>query len=59
MNWSFYRVRENWHKHPWVSRFLCWMGRHDYEFVRTCDNGAVLKCFYCEQAKLSGGEKFR
>jgi hypothetical protein len=26
-----YRYRENWHKHPLLSKLLCRLGRHDFE----------------------------
>ena len=58
---NYYRVRTNWHKHPWVTRFLCWMGRHDYEAYRidlsrtgfAHGDRVLLKCFYCGQKKGS------
>ena len=31
---SFYLHRTNWHSWPPLSRLLCWIGRHDYEFVK-------------------------
>lgn len=61
MNLKFYRIRENWHKHPWVSKFLCWMDRHDFEF-REIENSqrVMLACFYCQKIRHSGfsGAKF-
>jgi len=51
---SFYRYRTNWHKIPWVSKFLCWIGRHDYELkYAEADNDAILYCFYCSHEKHS------
>jgi hypothetical protein len=51
MNWNFYRYRTNWHKHPWISPILCWIGRHDYEFVYIKGITVKLECFYCGQRK--------
>lgn len=58
MNWrdsfGFYRHRTNWHKHPLVTKFLCWMGRHDYEPAKVIASDRVLlECFYCLQRKDS------
>ena len=51
---GFYRHRTNWHKHPWITRFLCYMGRHDYEGHGVISqNYVLLKCFYCDQQKGS------
>lgn len=50
---GFYSHRTNLHKHPQVSRVLCWMGRHDYEVVSTDETGATLECFYCYHRKHS------
>lgn len=49
----FFRHRTNWHKLPGVRRFLCWIGRHDFEFTRLEGQGAVLTCFYCERERRS------
>jgi hypothetical protein len=43
--------RTNFHKHPVITRFLCWMGRHDYEAESYDGNQAMLYCFYCLQKK--------
>lgn len=51
---SYYSFRTNWHKHPWVTRVLCWFDRHDYELDEvTGPNSATLSCFYCEKRKHS------
>jgi len=56
--WVWLRVRENWHKHPWISRLMCWLGRHDYEFVEMVNyRTARLSCFYCERKKHSAGAR--
>jgi hypothetical protein len=62
-NWlddlSFYRHVGNWHKHPVVSKYLCLIGRHDYEFEQEIYDdqgdveGAKLVCFYCQQVRSS------
>lgn len=36
-----------------LNKKLCLLGRHDYEFVETTANGALLKCFYCEHEKIA------
>lgn len=63
MNWNYlwnlvnpdyFRVHDNLHKHPLISKIMCWMGRHDYEFKYMIDEGtARLQCFYCEHKKTS------
>jgi hypothetical protein len=50
---NFYRHHTNWHKHPVITRFLCYMGRHDYEFIEADGNHGILECFYCLQRKGS------
>ena len=56
---SYFSYRTNWHKHPLISRIMCWMGRHDYEYAETLydsqgdPHGAKLECFYCLQQKGS------
>lgn len=48
---------DNWHKVGWISRIMCYLGRHDYEAtgIESCDRGtwACLECFYCEHKKKS------
>lgn len=58
---GFYRFRDNWHTIGWVSRFLCWIGRHDYEAedVIYSEAGDIARdvklfCFYCGHRKISG-----
>jgi hypothetical protein len=51
---GYYAYRTNWHKHPLVSRFLCWIGRHDYEVSEVGSRYVLLRCFYCQQGKKSG-----
>lgn len=54
-----FRIVDNWHKHPWISKALCSIGRHDYEYHETIYDdqgdsvGAELECFYCLQKKGS------
>lgn len=54
---KFYQVKENWHKHPFISKIMCSLGRHDYEFVDAIYDsqgdvtGAQVKCFYCLHKK--------
>lgn len=50
---SFYLHRTNWHSWPPLSRLLCWIGRHDYEFLRADDNWGTLVCMYCGAQKRS------
>lgn len=51
---GFWAHRTNLHKHPWISRIMCWMGRHDYKIVRSMgETSALLECFYCEQQRHS------
>ena len=56
MAW-FYQFRTNWHSWPPLSRLLCWIGRHDYEFVSAGEkeykNRGLLECIYCGQQKVS------
>ncbi len=48
------RTIDNWHKHPWVSKIMCRMGRHDHEFFYMSDDTtARLQCFYCGRRKDS------
>lgn len=52
--YGYLRYHDNWHKHPIVSRVLCWLGRHDYEYEGKVVNGAAyLACFYCLHRKNS------
>lgn len=53
----YLRYTDNWHKHPVISKVMCWMGRHDYEVLHAkvipgMDNigfvDVLLECFYCE-----------
>lgn len=54
MNWNVYRFHDNWHKHPWISPILCWLGRHDYELEETHDFwSATLYCVCCDKKKHS------
>lgn len=49
---------DNWHKHPVMSKMMCKMGRHDYEFESVGNGGwGVLYCFYCEKKKSSHSHK--
>ena len=56
---NFYRYRTNIHKFPVVSKLLCYIGRHDFEYSYTKfddqgdPEGAKLECFYCLQGKNS------
>jgi hypothetical protein len=63
---SFYLHRTNWHSWPPLSRLLCRLGRHDYEFVRTevtehvhsdDTKWGILECIYCGQLKKSKGRE--
>lgn len=57
--WGYLAYVDNWHKHPWISKIMCKLGRHDYESsgdVLTQPNGEVhvqLYCFYCPHRKIS------
>jgi hypothetical protein len=56
--WGYLRFVDNWHKHPVVSKLLCKVGRHDYEFMKAEErpNGEIyghLECFYCESKRIS------
>jgi len=57
MNLGFYRYRTNWHSWPPLSRLLCWIGRHDYEFVsvdgKEHKDWGLLECIQCGQRKIS------
>ncbi|KKM97497.1 hypothetical protein LCGC14_1167480 [marine sediment metagenome] len=53
MSWNFYRHIDNWHAHPWISKILCKIGRHDYEFVWMDGDYGILSCFYCEKRRSS------
>jgi hypothetical protein len=56
---SYLWFKDNWHKHPWISKLLCAIGRHDFEYSETLYDdqddarGAKLVCFYCEQVRNS------
>lgn len=56
---SYLWFRDNWYKHPWLSKLMCAAGRHDYECRdilyddQDTPNGAKLECFYCEHGKNS------
>lgn len=50
---NYFRFRTNWHSHPWLSKLMCWCGRHDYEFVEANGNTGTLECFYCLHRKNS------
>lgn len=50
------KAPSNLHKLPLVSRILCWIGRHDYEFVCETSHGQLLECFYCEHQKICLGK---
>ena len=50
---NFYRYHTNWHKHPVITRLLCYIGRHDYEFISADGNHGILECFYCLQKKVA------
>lgn len=45
---------DNWHKHPWISKLMCELGRHDYELdsIESCRT-VDLYCFYCGTTKTS------
>lgn len=53
--YGYLRFRTNWHKHPVVSRLLCSIGRHDYEYEGPGNhpNSAILWCFYCDAKRNS------
>lgn len=60
----YFAHHTNFHKHPLLSRLMCWCGRHDYEADGVevepdapsfTDRVSVrLVCFYCGQEKSSG-----
>jgi hypothetical protein len=49
MSLNFYKHIDNWHKHPWISKLLCKIGRHNYEFMWMDGDSGILQCFYCSQ----------
>ena len=54
--YGYLRVHENWHKHPVVSKALCWIGRHDFEFGHIDSQDpeqAILWCMYCSRTRSS------
>lgn len=52
-SYNYLRYLDNWHKVPIISRMMCKMGRHDYEFISADSDGGLLECFYCERKRLS------
>lgn len=50
---GYLRYIDNWHKVWIISNMMCKLGRHDYEFEKMDNGGAVLYCFYCEKKKHS------
>lgn len=45
---------DNIHKHPVVSKLLCRIGRHDFQYIQTYNPGvALLECFYCKKQHSS------
>jgi hypothetical protein len=47
-------ILSNIHKHPLVSKIMCKLGRHDYEFLFMLDKRtARMECFYCGHRKNS------
>jgi hypothetical protein len=36
-----------------LTKRLCQLGSHDYEFVKMTPDGALLRCFYCEHGKIT------
>jgi hypothetical protein len=62
---SYLWFRTNWHKHPWLSKLMCYCGRHDFELSEIIYDeqnggiiGATLVCFYCEHYKNSRPSQF-
>ena len=52
--YGYLRFIDNWHKHPKISKIMCKMGRHDYEFDNCDKDGyGCLLCFYCDNKKKS------
>lgn len=47
-------IIDNIHKMRWICDFLCWIGRHDFEFKQVEGRVGILYCFYCGQLKRSG-----
>lgn len=47
-------IIQNLHKNKWISKLLCFIGRHDYEFINAFEGNGHLECFYCFQEKTSG-----
>jgi len=50
---AYLRFVDNWHKWPPLSRLMCKLGRHDFEFSHTEGEWGVLECFYCERKRKS------
>jgi len=55
---SYLWFKDNWHQHPWLSKLMCYLGRHDFELSEIIYDeqnggiiGATLVCFYCEHYK--------
>ncbi len=56
LNFPF--ILDNVHKHPLVSKIMCILGRHDFEYAgpSVVDADGVcglLECFQCQRLKLS------
>lgn len=54
--YGYLRYKTNGHKHPWLSKALCAIGRHDLMVEDVVfDSGRALvrlQCFYCEGESL-------
>lgn len=54
-----YTYLDNWHKQPFISKLMCRLGRHDFEFENVLLDvdgnieGGCLECFYCERGRHS------
>ena len=51
--YAYLRQLSNWHKHPWISKLMCAMGRHDFEVSQLGARWVLLHCFYCGRCKRS------
>ena len=52
-DWRYYMFVTNWHKHPWISKLCCKIGRHDYELNKSFPEKKIieLECWYCGHSK--------
>lgn len=53
----FLSFRTNWHRHYFLSKIMCFCGRHDYEIIGIVLHGdlesAHFQCFDCSHKKTS------